>query len=78
MISYIKGERPAKNIENRLLGRMFGPKSNENGEWRKLHNRELHSLYCISNVIRVIKSRRFRWTGNEKCNCMENLQGKYF
>jgi hypothetical protein len=34
------------------------------GEWRRLHNRELYSLYSSLNIIRVIKSRRFRWAGH--------------
>jgi hypothetical protein len=34
-------------FENRVLGRMFGPKSDEvTGEWRKLHIEELNDLYC--------------------------------
>jgi hypothetical protein len=28
------------------------------GDWRKLHNEELNHLYCSSNFIRVIKSRK--------------------
>ena len=34
-----------------------------NGEWRRLHNEELHSLYRSSNIVRVIKSRRLRLAG---------------
>ena len=37
----------------------------EKGEWRRLHNEELHSLYRSPNIVRVIKSRRLRWTGHE-------------
>jgi hypothetical protein len=33
-------------FENRVLRRTFGPKRDEvTGEWRKLHNEELHNLY---------------------------------
>jgi hypothetical protein len=31
--------------------------------WRKLHNDEFHNLYCLPSIIRIIKSRRMRWTG---------------
>ena len=49
---------------NRILRRIFGPKRNENAEWRILYNKELHSLYRSSNILRVIKSRRLRWAGH--------------
>jgi hypothetical protein len=37
---------------------------NVKGEWRKLHNVELHILYSSTNIIRQIKSRRMRWVGH--------------
>jgi hypothetical protein len=51
-------------FENRVLRRIFGPKRDEDGSWRKLHNDELHSLYSSPNIVRVIKSRRMRWVGH--------------
>ena len=50
-------------FKNRILGRIFGSKRNENGEWRMLYNEELRSLYRSSNITRVVKSIRLRWTG---------------
>jgi hypothetical protein len=51
--------------ENRVLRRIFGPTRNEvTGEWRKLHNGELHNLYSSPDTIRQIKSRRMRWAGH--------------
>jgi hypothetical protein len=47
-----------------VLRKIFGPKREEDGSWRKLYNDELHSLYSSPNIIRVIKSRRMRWVGH--------------
>jgi hypothetical protein len=33
------------------------------GEWRKLHNEELHNLYPSPDIITQIKSRQIRWAG---------------
>jgi hypothetical protein len=37
------------------------------GEWRKLHNGELHNLYPSLDIIRQIKSRRMMWLGYVAC-----------
>jgi hypothetical protein len=46
-------------------GRIFGPKRAEIIEGlRQLYNEELHNLYALPNIIRMIKSRRVRVGGN--------------
>ena len=39
----LREEYRLRVFENRILRRIFGPKKDENGEWRRLHNEELHS-----------------------------------
>jgi hypothetical protein len=72
-----------RNCSDRsVLRRIFGPKRDEvTGEWRKLHNKELHDLYSSPSIIRIIKSRRMRWVGHvvrmgEKRNAYRLLVGK--
>jgi hypothetical protein len=51
-------------VESRVLRRMFGQKRDEvTGGCRKLHNEELHNLYSLPSVIRMIKSRMVGWAG---------------
>jgi hypothetical protein len=47
-----------------VLRKIFGPKKEEDGSWRKLHNDEFHGLYYSLNIVMVIKSRRMRWAGH--------------
>jgi hypothetical protein len=42
-------------FENRVQRRIFGRKRDEEtGEWRKLHNEELHILFSSPDIIRQI------------------------
>jgi hypothetical protein len=53
-----KGRR-LRVFENRVFRIIFGPKGDEvTGGWRKLYNEELHGLYSLPSIIRVIKARR--------------------
>ena len=59
-----------------MLRRISGLKRDEvRVDWRKLHNEELNDLYSSPNIIRVIKSRRMRWTGHVAC--MGERRGGY-
>jgi len=61
----LREERKLRVFENMLLRRIFGPRRDEvTGEWRRFHNEELNDLYSSPNIVRVIKSRRMRWTGH--------------
>jgi hypothetical protein len=57
-------EHRLRVFENRVLMKIFGPKREEDGSWRKLRNDELHELYSSPNMVRVIKARRLRWAGH--------------
>jgi len=57
LVADIAGGKEAVNMM-----RIFGPRRDEvTGEWRRLHNEELHDLYSSPNIVWVIKSRRMRY-----------------
>jgi hypothetical protein len=57
-----------------VLKRIFGSKREEvKGDWRKLHNEELHNLYSSPSIIRMIKSRRMKWVGNIKMHLRDTI-----
>ena len=63
-------------FENKVLRKIFGAKRDEiTGEWRKLHNAELHALYSSPNIIMSLKSRRQRWA--EHVARMEQSRNAY-
>jgi hypothetical protein len=69
-------------FENRVLRTILGQKRDEViGNWRKMHNEELHTLYSSPSIIRLIKSRRMRLEGHvarmeEKRNVYKIFVGK--
>ena len=71
-------ERRLRVFENWILRQILGSKRVENDKWRMFYNEEPHSLYCSSNIVRMIKSRRFRWSGHiiAKKSTFKILTGK--
>jgi hypothetical protein len=52
----LREEHRLRVFESRVLRRIFEPKKDEvPGEWRRLHNEELHDLYSSPNIVQVIK-----------------------
>ena len=56
----LREEHMLSVFEKSILRRIFGHKTYWIGEWRMLHNEQLHSLYCSPKIATVIKSRRLR------------------
>jgi hypothetical protein len=55
LVSNIREQHRLRVFENRVLRGIFGPKRDEvMGEWRKMHNGELHNLYSSPDIIRRI------------------------
>jgi hypothetical protein len=52
-------------FDNRVLRRIFGQKEDKvAGDWRKLHNEELHKFNSSPRIIGMIKSMRMKWAGH--------------
>jgi hypothetical protein len=55
----LREEHRLRVFENRVLRRIFVPNRDEvMGEWRKLHNEELHNLYSSPDIIRQVKANK--------------------
>jgi hypothetical protein len=60
----LREEQRLRVFETSVPRRIFGPMRDEViGDWIKLHN-EFHNLYCSPIIMRVIKSKRMRWSGH--------------
>jgi hypothetical protein len=61
----LRDEHRLRVFKKRALRKIFGPKRDEmTGEWRELYIEELHNFYSSLNIIRMIKSRRWRMAGD--------------
>jgi hypothetical protein len=78
----LREEHRLRVFENRVVRGIFGPKRDEvTGEWRKLHDTELHNLYSSPDIIRQIKSKQTGWAGHvtrtgEEIKIVQDFGGK--
>ena len=64
----LREERSLRLFENRVLRRVFGPRRDEvTGNGENYIMRSLGDLYSLPNIVRVVKSRRLRWSGHMAC-----------
>ena len=53
----LREEHRLRVLVNRILRRIFGPKRDENGEWRRLQNEELVNIYgFFGHLIQNIRN----------------------
>jgi hypothetical protein len=70
-------EDKLKEFEQMALMRILGPKRDEvTGGWRTLHNEELRNLFFSPSIIRMIKSMKMRWAGNDTLRGEERIACK--
>jgi hypothetical protein len=79
----LREEHKLRVFDNRVLRRIFGPKRDEvTGEWRKLHNEELHNLYSPqipsgrSGQVKANEVGDACGTHGRKHNCVQGFGGK--
>ena len=54
----LRDEHRLRVFDSKVVRKIFGSKRDEiTGEWRKLHNADLHALYSSPNIILVILNR---------------------
>jgi len=69
-------------MQTKYWRRIFDPTRDEvTEEWRKSYQEDLRDLYCSRSIVRVIKSKRIRWTGHvarfgERRGVCRNFVGK--
>jgi hypothetical protein len=63
----LREEHRLRVFEKRALRKIFGPKVEEDGSWRKLLNDELQSLCFSPNIVKVTKTRNMSWARHVAC-----------
>jgi hypothetical protein len=63
-------------LENRVLRRVFGPKTDEvTGEWRRLHSEEIYDTCSSSNIIWLTQNKKDGMGG--ACGTYGEIIGAY-